>query len=469
MLGNKNQNAGASSAQQTPFGQSPASQMPAVEPQEQIMIHTMQDHLDMLAGKLPAVGIQNKGEVEPPLGSIAPKGSAAAAGPASSPFLGPLRFTEQPKPGTPVAQGQVGQPPVKFDVRTGNAANAPVARPDVQMPFQTAPKSKLYQNLPPTSFADQMSEVPGARPVQQPTIQPASGQAMNAQRPAAVFKKTDAPAGSNGSKKIIFGFLGLVSLVALAGGGYYLWSTRYSQTPVQPVVEAPIEPVEPEAPSIPEPEIPAKKYSEDKPNYLVIENASGQTADSIKAILSKTAEEILTEGETLPVELVASDETNGQIPFGTFATAAGLKFAPDFMANFTGGFSLFVYNDGGKARLGLTVQVKPDKITNGATAAAVKKNEKVLADNLAVLFLDSPYQLGANEFKDGKYGNLVIRYLNLNPDMNLSVDYAFSGNQWVVGTSKNSVRAILDKLALPAVPAAGGMAAGSDTPGMPTN
>lgn len=460
MFGNKNQNAVAAPAPAV------AQPMPTSEPQEQIMIHTMQDHLDMLAGKTPATGLQSRAEVEPPLGSVAPKGSAVAAGSASSPFLGPLRFTEQPKPGAAAQQGQVGQPPVKFDVQTGNAANAPVARPDVQMPFQTAPKAKLYQNLPPTSFADQMSEVPAAKPVQQPAVQPAASQAMNAQRPAAVLQRTDMPASESSSKKIIFGFLGVVSLVALVGGGYYWWSTRSSQAPVQPIVEAPIEQ---EIPSVPEPEVPVRKYSEDKPNYLVMENASGQTADSIKAILSKTAAEILAEGETLPVELVASDETNGQIPFGTFAAAAGFKFAPDFVANFAGGFSLFIYNDGGQVRLGLAAQVKPDKIANGTMAAVVKKNEKVMADNLAALFLDSPYQLGTNEFKDGKYGNTAIRYLNLNPDMNLSVDYAFSGNQWVVGTSKNSVRAILDKLAMPVVPAAGDMSAGSDTSGMPAN
>ena len=456
MFGNKNQNAGASSAQQTPFGQSSAPQMPAGEPQEQIMIHTMQDHLDMLAGKLPAANVPSKTEVEPPLGSIAPKGSAAAAGPAGSPFLGPLRFSEQPKSGAPVQSGQVGQPPVKFDAAAVNVSNAPVQRPDVAMPFQTAPKAKIYQNLPPTSFADQMSEVPVA-----------PGRTMPAQQPTTVFQKTAMPASSGSSKKIIFVFLGLVSLVALAGGGYYLWSTRYSQPPVEPVAEIPVEPVQPEIPVNVQPEIPVRKYSEDKPNYLVIGSVSSQTAETVKSILAKTAGEIMAEGETLPVELVASDETNGQIPFATFAAAAGFKFTPEFMANFTGGFSLFVYNDGGQVRLGLAVQVKPDKIAKDAMAAAVKKNEKVLADNLATLFLDASYQLGANEFKDGKYGDLAIRYLNLNPAMNLSIDYAFSGNQWVIGTSKNSVRAILDKLATPAAPAVSGTGAapaGSDTP-----
>lgn len=474
MYGNKNQNAGVAPIQPAPFGQAAGPQAPTVEPQEQIMIHTMQDHLDRLAGKLPTANAQGKTEVEPPLGSIAPKGSAAPVGQSGSPFLGPLRFSGQSKPGTPVQSGtvqsgQVGQPPVKFDARTGSVPNVPAPRSDVQMPFQTAPQAKIYQNLPPTAFADQMSAVPAAKTVQQPTIQAVSGRTTPGQPSAAVLQKSVAPADSGSSKKIIFGFLGVVSLVALAGGGYYLWSTRYSQDPVQPVVEAPVEPIEPEVPSIPEPEIPVRKYSEENPNYLVIESFSSQTAEAIKATLTRTAQEIMAEGETLPVELVVSDETNGQIPFETFATAAGLKFAPDFMANFTGGFSLFVYNDGGQARLGLVAQINSDKATSGSMAAVVRKTEKTLADNLAMLFLDSPYQLGANEFKDGKYGDSAIRYLNLNPDMNLSVDYAFSGNQWVVGTSKNSIRAILDKLAMPAVPDAGGMAAGSDTPGIPAN
>ena len=61
------------------------------------------------------------------------------------------------------------------------------------------------------------------------------------------------------------------------------------------------------------------------------------------------------------------------------------------------------------------------------------------------LFLESKVVLQKKYlYKESSYNGIKIRYVNISEPEMLSVDYSVDGNSWFVGTSKNSLRALLD-------------------------
>ncbi|MCX6765415.1 MAG: hypothetical protein NT136_00350 [Candidatus Moranbacteria bacterium] len=239
-------------------------------------------------------------------------------------------------------------------------------------------------------------------------------------------------------KKILLVSALIISFLALAAGGYYFWLTRNASAPA-PTPEAVIPSPAEEPIAVEKIE---EKFSAEKPNYLSIDTEIA-TPETLKQTLAQTASEIKKSETTSPIEFIITDSNNNPIVFHIFAVLSGLKLSP-VLSNLGEEFSLFFYPDSENVRIGIAADLK-DK---GRATAAMKNQEKTLINDLSFLFLDAVPQEKDKLFQSSTYKDFSIRYANLNPEESLSIDYAVTADQLVIGTSKNTIRAILDKIAL---------------------
>ena len=76
----------------------------------------------------------------------------------------------------------------------------------------------------------------------------------------------------------------------------------------------------------------------------------------------------------------------------------------------------------------------------------IKIQEPNLIQSFSPLFLEESFQDSNENFDTSQYNNLDIRYKNLIKSPNLSIDYIFFEDKLIITTSKESIRAILDKI-----------------------
>lgn len=241
----------------------------------------------------------------------------------------------------------------------------------------------------------------------------------------------------------LIGLIFVICALVFLAGGYYFWMTRYANQPAKVADNPPTVTTEPEPIPEPSPEpLPVQpKFSSENPNYLSldVENSSPQ---SIKELLLAKGAEVKGEKLAVPIEFLVTDKNNNPLSFAIFSVLGGLKLSPATMANLENDFSLFVYLDGELIRMGISVKAK-DEVK---LAAALIKEEKDLVKEVSPLFLGATFFPQPNTFKAGTYEGKTIRYCNLNEEFTLSVDYTVSGEQLLMGTSKNTIRAIMDKM-----------------------
>jgi hypothetical protein len=233
----------------------------------------------------------------------------------------------------------------------------------------------------------------------------------------------------------------VVLVVAIIGlGGYYFWITR---TPKQaPIVQAPVETEQPaETPA----QTPAEKYSAEKPNYLSLDLAS-LSPEEIRASVVSVAEELKTANlARTPYEFIVTDANNNPVAFPIFTLATKLNLAPAVLSNLGENFSLFLYNDAGNMRLSLAIDVNNKNILT----AEMTKQEKTFITDAAFLFLNAKPEIATGAFQDNNTNpDALIRFINVNVQKNLSIDYSIINSQLIIATSKNTMGAVLDKIVL---------------------
>jgi len=77
----------------------------------------------------------------------------------------------------------------------------------------------------------------------------------------------------------------------------------------------------------------------------------------------------------------------------------------------------------------------------------IKAEELKLVEELYPLFLeDVVIPKEKMVFKDNNYKGVDIRYFNLTPDQQTTIDYALTKNQLIIGMSKNTAWAVIDKV-----------------------
>ncbi len=236
----------------------------------------------------------------------------------------------------------------------------------------------------------------------------------------------------------------LLIIIAIVGFGYYFYNSQ---------VNAPITPTTPPVAVTPEqtkpieqitPTVPTEKYSTSNPNYLPIDFSSVSVTD-IEAQLVTISAEIKNSTSSTPSEFIVVDKNNNPVTLKTFADAVKLTFLPSVFSKLSQDFSLFFYNDNGAVRLGL--KIKTTSNAKLALQTEMQKQEKTLTSDLAFLFLNTPIEKPQNLFATSSYNtnNEQVRYLNINSDKTLSIDYMVTSDALFIGSSKDTLRVIYVK------------------------
>lgn len=233
-------------------------------------------------------------------------------------------------------------------------------------------------------------------------------------------------------------------LVAVLGGLYFWW-----QSSLNGDMEVAAPDVQIESPKIPEANLKAEsvaqaKYSADQPNILSFDTET-VTAEQIKSTLLQVGQSIKKDNLPGAVEFLVRDQKLNPLALARFAYLAKLNLPADLLGALDESFSLYVVIDDGRPRLVLLAYAKDESIF----AAELKRSEKDLAQAIDSLFLDVTTAPKSNlTFRDGSYLERPVRFANVDASIGLSVDYAVRGRQWIIGTSKDSLRAVLDKTGL---------------------
>ncbi|MEP7162619.1 MAG: hypothetical protein ABI747_02545 [Candidatus Moraniibacteriota bacterium] len=183
-----------------------------------------------------------------------------------------------------------------------------------------------------------------------------------------------------------------------------------------------------------------------QPNFLSLDTET-VTPEALRTELLKTATAVKDQNLSGAVEFLVRDQNYNPLAFSRFAYLAKLDLPSTLISQLDETFSLFVYIDQSRPRLGLSLSAKDPILFQSELAKA----EKSFPQDLSPLFVDTTtaVKLGL-VFKSGTYKNLATRFANVDAGMNLSIDYAVDGNQWMVGTTRDTLRGIVDKyLALP--------------------
>ena len=118
---------------------------------------------------------------------------------------------------------------------------------------------------------------------------------------------------------------------------------------------------------------------------------------------------------------------------------------------FTGGsaadYTLIFYSQAEGNRLGIIINTAIAGSTTEELRQILRGQEAVMKDTLKPLFLGAAAPDPASaEFLDNTYNEAAVRYLNF-PDPSLTYDYAIVGNKFIITTSRDSIYAVIDKIA----------------------
>lgn len=268
-----------------------------------------------------------------------------------------------------------------------------------------------------------------ARPLE--GVIPSRLEALSGLKSAAPSKKV---------KKILLGVAALSVLLIIAGLSYWLIFKKESALPGE-MTNAPVTPTVSTSATVPD--SPAK-YQSDQPNILSFDTET-VTPGEIKSALLQAGQAIAEEGLSEPIEFLIRDQKLNPLAFSRFAYLAKLEFPGSLLETLDESFSIYLYTDAGRPRTVLLVYPKNQE----AFALELEKNEGLIPPAIEPLFLDMTTAPKTNlVFRDGSHLERPVRFTNIDSSMGLSVDYAVRGRQWLIGTSKNSLRAVLDKTGL---------------------
>lgn len=263
----------------------------------------------------------------------------------------------------------------------------------------------------------------------------ASQASKNEQDMNLVFRQSPPPPTSQKTWWML-GIFCLLLLAALGGAYYYFYI--YSEKMRNPSENAGPQPstvsVEPADTK------PDFEFSLTSPNYLSV-NVETVSVESLRSQLESIGAKMKLAKIASPVEFFITDQTNTPIAFSRFVVLVGLSLPQDIVSMANENFSLFLFNDQNRSRVGLRISLKDGKMA----LEKLRRAEAGLPVNLQNFFLESTVPVAKKYvYKESLYNGKKIRYVNISDTEVLSVDYSVDGNDWFVATSKNAMRAMLD-------------------------
>jgi len=241
--------------------------------------------------------------------------------------------------------------------------------------------------------------------------------------------------------RIIFSTIVILIIFIAGAGGYYFWITKKIISEPIATIEEPQE-VAPTQKPEPTPEPEPKVIDNEKPAYFIIDTANFNKAQ-LQTAVDKYFPQVTALGANLSKEFVVVDSKNNPLTFKSFASNAKLTLSAEILANIGDNFSLFLYNEGGSAKIGLAVESKNDTSLKNA----LLKEEAMLAKELSPILLLSNYTV-EKSFASSSYGGAEIRFQNLISPEKLSIDYTIYKNKLLIGTTKLTLRSIIDSLSI---------------------
>ena len=241
----------------------------------------------------------------------------------------------------------------------------------------------------------------------------------------------------NNHRKLRLIIIIMAILLLLGGGAFYFFWNNQSQEPENlpvpaAVTETPVD--------VPPDIIPESPFALDKPNYLSINTETVSPAE-IRQILSQTAERVKGAQITTPIAFLITDQNNNPLAFSRLAFLLKLDVASEALDLIDETFTVYIYNDASNMRLGLALTLKDAQ----AAALALAKTEPSLPYAFRALILEPDVSVAKNiTFRSNAYNQYSIRFANIDSERGLSLDYALKDNQWYIGMSKYTLRAILD-------------------------
>lgn len=230
--------------------------------------------------------------------------------------------------------------------------------------------------------------------------------------------------------KIITVAIIIFAVFASAFAGYYFWMTRNNNSEIPP--EASLPPAEePVAPGL----------NEHKANYFSIDTEKA-SQEKVKEAIGKYANQIVELKYAGPIEFLVTDSQNNPVSFETFTGLMDIKLSDSVKSHLGKNFNLFIFNDGGKNRLGIAVDTLDP--TGNDLKQALLENENDLPRNIESLFLSPQYTIEPKPFGTSYFGGAEIRYFNVISPEELSTDYTIFRNKLIIGTTKMTLRSIID-------------------------
>ncbi|MFZ3031636.1 MAG: hypothetical protein WA082_01230 [Candidatus Moraniibacteriota bacterium] len=181
-------------------------------------------------------------------------------------------------------------------------------------------------------------------------------------------------------------------------------------------------------------------FSLDMPNYLSVDTET-VSPESFQALIQQSGERIRTGNMTQPVEFLLTDKKNNPIAFSRFAYLMKLGFPEELLALLGEPFSLFLYSDAGRVALGLELTL----VKGGEAQKVVTQKEASMPVFLQPLLFRGIVVPKEVTFRSGVYKTEAVRFVNIDTAQNISFDYVMRDAAWIIGTSKDTLRAILDK------------------------
>lgn len=187
-------------------------------------------------------------------------------------------------------------------------------------------------------------------------------------------------------------------------------------------------------------------FSITNPNYLTIDPESAQaTPSGIRAILAETSRKVGEISPSEPVEFLIRDANNNPIAFSRFAYLLGLSIPQETLSLIDEPFSVyFAPGNGTGVRMAILLETKD----YAGVMDAVASGESLLPSWFSGVLYPGGVTVPATvEFRSGLYGTVSTRFASVDDVSGYSFDYAFFEKRWVIGTSKDSFRAVLAKVA----------------------
>jgi len=223
----------------------------------------------------------------------------------------------------------------------------------------------------------------------------------------------------------------IVLVVAASGAGfYYYWFNIRSTSPATPAVPAS---------STTPAGIPASTESQNNNlRNLVVDTSLGQS--EIKNAIQKFATEFsasASESDLIEVKIVGKDGQS--VGKKDFFSGIGVVAPDPVLMKLSEDYSLFAKKESGSVKLGFVFK----SVTSSGLASEMKSWEPTLPTDLSPLYVGQALT-GKGTFSSSRYKNADIRYLNFSSPTDTSLDYSVISNFLVIGSSKGTIRSILD-------------------------